>query len=288
MASDIYEEDKNFAAQLPKETKEEYPDVVELDTAETTENQEAVKEVGKAGEAEAELSAEEIEAAELLEEEHSETQEEEGESATPKKGGRNLSKKMAKLVKARSEAEQRAAYLEGLLAAQQANTNPYQEQTQTTEYIDPDAPQPHLYAYGEQDPRFIKDTIRYEILKEDKEKEFQSAISTAFVKYPDLKQTLQSNTYKANDTLTRMIKESDNPSELFAYLAKNPKENDRIAGLSPVQVVKEVTKIELKLENNQDEHETEVRTTKATTPIKPLPGSRATVVNAKKSPYLSY
>ncbi len=283
MSSEIYEEDKAFAAQLPKEEKEEFPDVVELDTTtetkEETETQEAVKEVVE----EVEQTNEELEAAELLQEEGSET-EEEGKSATPKKHT-GVQKRIAKLVKERGEAERRAAYLEGLVAAQQ-QANPYQE-TQTTEYVDPDAPQPHLYTYGEQDTRFIKDTIKYEMIKEEKEAKFQEAISTAFVKYPDLKKTLNAHQYKANDTLTRMIKESDNPSELFAYLAKHPEENDRIADLSPVHVIKAVTKIELSLEKEKT-NDVEDKTTKAPAPLKPLQASRVTVAPTKKSKYLSY
>lgn len=100
---------------------------------------------------------------------------------------------------------------------------------------------------------------------------YQDAVDSALDKYPDFVQVAHTHPFMTPD-MAAVIKSSDVAIDLAYFLGTNLKEAERIFKLPPMLQVKELGKLEAKLE------ETPLRVAKpssAPDPIKPLSGGKA-------------
>ena len=81
--------------------------------------------------------------------------------------------------------------------------------------------------------------------------------------------------------IAQAITDSDVAPKLMAFMASNPDEVARIAGLSPARQAAEIGKLEVKLS-------AAVKTSKAATPIDPIGGSATTVRSLETSSFADY
>lgn len=101
-------------------------------------------------------------------------------------------------------------------------------------------------------------------------------IAAATVEMPDFEEVLASSDVPMTDPMQQAIMESEVGPKLAYYLANNPDEAEKIAGMSPIAAIRTLGRIEERLLNQK----TAVKTTNAPAPITPV-GSRAVV---KKDP----
>jgi len=65
-------------------------------------------------------------------------------------------------------------------------------------------------------------------------------------KYEDFAE-VQNDYFEATDVMVRAVLESETPEDIHYHFAKNPEEAERIAQLSPVAQIREITKLEAKV-----------------------------------------
>ncbi len=78
---------------------------------------------------------------------------------------------------------------------------------------------------------------------------YEDRAEAARDKYDDFNQVAHGDHWSPTPGMTEAIKTSDIGPDLAYYLGSNPKEASRIAALSPVQQIREIGKIEAKIEN---------------------------------------
>lgn len=102
--------------------------------------------------------------------------------------------------------------------------------------------------------------------------EWQKKLDAARGRYKDFDSVVESEV-----TLTPFMRdallESEAGGDLAYWLGSNPDEAERIAGLSPIAQVRELTKIEAKLAVSEPSAKPQPRVTKAPEPIKPVGGN---------------
>ena len=95
---------------------------------------------------------------------------------------------------------------------------------------------------------------------------YQDAVDAAIEKYPDFIQVAHTHPYMSQD-MAAVIKASDNSVEMAYFLGSNLKEAERIFRLPPMLQIKELGKLEARLEAAPPEVK---KTTSAPPPIKPV------------------
>ena len=104
------------------------------------------------------------------------------------------------------------------------------------------------------------------------EKRYQEQVDEALDKYPDYEQVAHTHQFMTNE-MAAAIKASDISTEIAYYLGSNLDEAEKIFNLQPIQQVKELGKLEARLESNPPVK----KTTKAPAPIKPVGKAKVTV-----------
>jgi len=95
---------------------------------------------------------------------------------------------------------------------------------------------------------------------------YQDREEEAREKYDDFDQVIQNPKLAVTELMAQTIRESDIGPDVAYYLGTNPKEAARISKLSPASQIKEVGKIEIRLESNPSVK----KTTNAPAPIAPV------------------
>jgi hypothetical protein len=101
---------------------------------------------------------------------------------------------------------------------------------------------------------------------------YQDAVDAALDKYPDFIQVAHTHPYMSSD-MAAVIKASDNAVEMAYFLGSNLKEAERIFKLPPMMQIKELGKLEAKLEAAPPEPK---KSSSAPPPIKPIQSGKAT------------
>ena len=102
---------------------------------------------------------------------------------------------------------------------------------------------------------------------------YQDQVDAALEKYPDFVQVAHTHKFMTNE-MAAVIKSSDVAVDLAYFLGTNLKEAERIFKLPPMLQVKELGKLEAKLEAQPPEVQ---QVSSAPAPIKPVQGSKTAV-----------
>lgn len=105
------------------------------------------------------------------------------------------------------------------------------------------------------------------------ELKYQDQIDSALEKYPDYIQVAHTHPHMTTE-MANVIKASDIAVELGYYLGTNLKEAERISKLPAMQQIKELGKLEARLESAPPEP---TKVSSAPAPIKPIQGAKTTV-----------
>lgn len=176
------------------------------------------------------------------------------------------------MTRLRREAErERDHWREQALAAQQ-RPEPAQPayEPQQGDY----EPDPAAYAHGEADAAYVRDLARYEARQEfayqrqayeaqqqeqaqqqaaqraaaAQHQAWQAAIDAGTAKYPDFHEVVvesaERQAWPCTDTMAEAITTSEAGADVAYHLAKNPTEARRIAALTPLAQVREITRLE--------------------------------------------
>ena len=232
---------------------------------------------------------------ELEDEDESQESESEDESKEEKKP------KLKGYKKKLFQKDQKIADLERRLADIERGSKKAPDQSKNAELSDdkePDIDDFETYA------EYQKALVRWEIKQDKKEeakkaakeqledaskkaqKRFRDQYLAFSEKVDDLEEVLeQVSDVELNPAMQAAIADTDVAPEILYHLAKNREELERINGLSPIKMVREIGKLELKLEgeakkdDKSDDDETpkkEIKKSRASEPITPLSAKRGT------------
>ena len=198
------------------------------------------------------------------------------EEVTPeqaaKRESRRFEKRLDKAYRQRAEALARAELLEKELAALKQPQAPKGEPTLADFDYDPEK-------YAAAKAEFAKSQAQKEFevkQREQSEKvatqrllsEWEEKVAKAEDKYEDFAEVV--GDLQPTNYLIRAVMEAENGEDIAYHLAKHPKEARRIAELSPTAQIREIGKLEVKLQTKPAEPKTP---SKAPAPITPLTGT---------------
>ena len=199
--------------------------------------------------------------------------------------------------KKRQAAEQRVAYLEGMLAAK------------TPQAVTPQAPPPVVNAtlqepvsdnfetwedYERAQRRYLVDLAKYEIAQEQRNRaqqeqvvklrsSFDAKIELAAQEDPTILDIREDLTLPVSQAMASLIQESDAAPDLLKWLHNNRKEAQRIAGMPPLQAAREMGRVEFEIQN-KPKPEPPKKVSLAPEPIKTVQPSGAGVVDENNLP----
>ena len=162
------------------------------------------------------------------------------------------------------EARERAAYLEGQLAAAQRTAEPAAPAQPDGPPVEPDIDQfPDDYAAFERaQRRYIVDVAKYELKQEHQQAQTQAAqvqsqqqieanwrkaMTTAQEKYPDFIDTISNPDFGQSSSVADAIKSSEIGGDVAYFLAKHLDVANSLNAMSPIQAAREIGKIEAKI-----------------------------------------
>ena len=183
-----------------------------------------------------------------------------GEGEAQAKPKKTAQERIDELTRARREAEREAEHWRTLaMQTRQPEARPEPPKGDTE-------PDPSQYEYGESDLRYVKDLARYEARQEFRrqaeeeaaarqareiEQGFAQRQEAAAAKYEDYHRVVidgaNRGTWACTPVMADAIKTSEAGPDVAYHLAKNPTEARRIAALSPIAQVRELTRLEVKL-----------------------------------------
>lgn len=224
-------------------------------------------------------------AAEAAAEESEEEGEIEGstDEGTPKKPLKGFKKRIDKLNKRASQAEQERDYWrQEALKAKPQETKPVDAKKEVPQVGKPKADdftshEAFLEALtdwkvDQRDKQ--KETKTREAHQKDEEKRvverFREGAKTAKEKFADYDEVLEANETPIPRHITGLLYHSENGPELSYHLAKNESELARICKLDQVTAARELGKFEAKFISAPEKETKENKTTKAPPPIKPV------------------
>lgn len=200
---------------------------------------------------------------------------------------KGVQKRIDRAVRQKYEAEARAKMLEERVAAMEARQSAPQQQRQTDdgeptidkfdnfdEYVAAKAE----YIAGKKiestlTEREKQQRAAYEAAERQKTADsWNKRIAAATADMPDFEEVLASSDVPMTPPMQQAIMESDIGPKLAYYLANNPDEAEKIAGMSPIGAIRTLGRIEERLATAKPE----VKTTDAPPPLKPV-GSKAAV-----------
>lgn len=271
-------------------------DVVTKDLSESTETDEQTDQVESTDETETETETDETELATAGEEE---TDQAVVPQVKPKKMG-GFQKKLVKAQGEISAKDQKIADLEKQLATKGTTQTESKETVQVDDPLkEPDIDKfDSVGAYTKAVAKWTLDKDKAQKAIDDEnaavEAKFKKDADTYTEKLTEFKKTTDDFDDAIDDVshiqmcgaLQQAIILSDIAPNVMYELAKNPAELERINKLTPMQIAKEVVKVEMKLAKSvtTDSVETENKITKAPAPIIPLSGKgqavKKTIFNA--------
>jgi hypothetical protein len=224
-------------------------------------------------------------------------QEEETEvEPKPKAKGGGFQKRIEKLTKDKSKAEERAAELERRVKELESKSTVKEEKPAKSAT---DEPQEADYTDF---TKYLKDHVRWEVrqeLKEQKEQEdirntqemingineaHLARIEVAKLEHEDFEDTVNSVNMpwnldsptiierEATASFFKAVKEDENSAEIVYYYATHPEELEKLGELTPGQIGKAVGRVSDKLTPKEKEPPKPKLVSKAPAPIKPVSG----------------
>ena len=212
-----------------------------------------------------------------------------------KKGG--FQRRIDKLTKARSAAEQERDYWRELATKSKDAKEPAQVSAQPQAAQDAADPEPKPDSF-EDVGSYMKALTRWEIKQEQKKADlakktaevkasFENKIKDFHKKVGDFKKVTADfddvaaefdETYPSGmpNTMLDLIAESENGPQMMYDIAKDHAEFERLAKLSPIALAREIGKREARFAASSGEKPTQNKTTKAPAPITPVKGGAAT------------
>jgi hypothetical protein len=200
---------------------------------------------------------------------------------------KGVQKRIDRAVRQKYEAEARSKMLEERVAAMEARQSAPQQQRQA------DTGEPTIDKFDNFDEyvaakaeyiagKKIEATLTEREQRQQAEREtaerrktadsWTKRIAAATVEMPDFEEVLASSDVPMTPPMQQAIMESDIGPKLAYYLANNPDEAEKIAGMSPIGAIRTLGRIEERLASAKPE----VKTTNAPPPLKPI-GSKAVV-----------
>jgi len=200
---------------------------------------------------------------------------------------KGVQKRIDRAVRQKYEAEARAKMLEERVAAMESRQAPQQQQRQA------DDQEPTIDKFDNFDQyvaakaeyiakKQIESTLTEREQRQKAEREatertktadsWNKRIAAATVEMPDFEEVLASSDVPMTPSMQQAIMESDIGPRLAYYLANNPDEAEKIAGMSPIGAIRTLGRIEERLSNQKPT----VKTTDAPAPIKSI-GASASV-----------
>lgn len=243
-----------------------------------------------------EAKAEEVKEApqeqeEIKAEEHEETRvEETEEQPQEKKGNPKLQARFSELTRARDEAREEAARekqaradLERRLQELENKANPKPQEADEDARPDP-AKFMDAFEYAEkladwsarqaiknkekQDTEAKQNEERNKVVESWKSRQDNFAKET-----PDYRDMIESSDISVADHIRDAIIESEVGPHLLYHLASNPEVAEKLNGMKPINALREIGKLEAKLEKSKAEEKPAPRVSKAPEPINPIKGS---------------
>jgi hypothetical protein len=117
---------------------------------------------------------------------------------------------------------------------------------------------------------------RQEAAIKEREADWQQRQKAAAKKYEDFAEVTMADDLAITPIMAEAIKDSDMGPDVAYYLGKNPDLAEKIARLNPAAQVREIGKIEARLEINKEPVK---RPSKAPAPIEPVSGGKASTVD---------
>lgn len=159
---------------------------------------------------------------------------------------------------------------------------PRQEDFETYEQYE-EAVFDHRYQKRAQAERASQEKAAKERAQQQHQSQLDEWIDKGESKYPDFKRVAQDNDLKITPFMAGAMQESDIGHDVAYHLGQNPKEAARIAKLSPLGQVREIGRLEVKLQTP-----TQRANTNAPTPTSPVGGKEAPSVKLEDMSYEEY
>lgn len=259
---DTSHRDPAFAAQAPKE------------------------EASQTAEQNAQHEETEDDAGEQNDSEQSAATENDGAEAGQKpKVAKGVQKRLDELTKARRDAEQQADYWRQMAMREQPQKP---ESAKAAEQPVPASDEPTLEGYGYDVAEFTKAWSKWERAQDAKAAEqakaqqaaqargqrYQESAAVFAAEHPDFHQLLNNPHLPITEVMVEALTEGENPAAIAYYLAKNPEEAGKIAGMSPAAVGRAIAKIESQLATDTPRQPAQKTVTQAPPPPMTLSGTK--------------
>lgn len=189
-----------------------------------------------------------------------EAPEEAPDTAEQPKAKKTAQERIDEITRARRDAEREAKYWRDVAEGKLKPQNQQERQDAA-----PEAPNPHDFDLGETDPDYIKAVISHEVKKgldeaksnmaqnmhqQAQERVWEVAQEAARSKFADYDAKVIDGAanWPCTQEMARAIRTSDVGGDVAYHLASNPEEARRIASLDPFSQVRELGRIEARLE----------------------------------------
>ncbi|MDE3022975.1 MAG: hypothetical protein KGI54_14145 [Pseudomonadota bacterium] len=213
------------------------------------------------------------------------------EEGKPHKGNPKIEQRMSELTKARKDAEaqaeqerQRSLALQQRLDEIEGRNKPLESEEKKPEpgqfedafkYAEALAEWSTKQALKNRDAEEQK--RRMELDAQERQRRWQERQNKVITDTPDYEEVINSSEVMVSDPVKMAILESDIGPELLYHLAKNPDEAKRLSSLSPIAAIREIGKLETKLEKKPEtegkqETKPEIKPSSAPAPITPVNG----------------
>src|SRR6516225_100992 len=204
------------------------------------------------------------------EEEHEEVETEQVKEPEPKKKRNGINDRFSELSARARAAQEARDEAEARARAAEAKAKELEERLNPKPKADPDADKPKREEYTdpfdyaeelakwnvkkelrERDARAAKEKADEEAFKTTKA--FQERIAKAKEAIPDFDEVLQSSDLAVSDDVRDAIIESDFGPQILHYLASNPEQAEKINGMNTKQALREIGRLEVRLEPKEME-----------------------------------
>ena len=111
-------------------------------------------------------------------------------------------------------------------------------------------------------------------VKEDAKTDIKGVLEDGKEDYEDFEALVMSPDLPLTDALLNEVLDTDNPSDLLYYLAKDKQLTSKIAQLPTKQMIKELAKAEIAMQNKQVQSPVAKKVTQAPKPIEPIETGR--------------
>lgn len=135
-------------------------------------------------------------------------------------------------------------------------------------------------------PVKTKEEVEQQVMYE----ELADVTKNGEAKYDDFRELTTSRDLNISLPVVKLALDTDTPEDILYYLASNPEESDKISKLSQIKAAKEIGKLEVKLEVEEEEGKKlpKKKQSKAPAPIKPVTANGVTEKDPNKMSVAEY